>query len=289
MLDWNWFHSALAQSSAAIVGFFGGFVISKIIARESEYHALQEASQVILARIEDQGRKLDHRYFDWYNERRRESIRKSSSFEKLVLAGQGKPDLRSLRIELGYSPFDSLTEVNNEILSAWGLGPNKYNIIIPPSASLTEAIVSEREAIDRELVSTEALITDVRYMIGRMVSFPRGAGLTRLSLLLVALLFLAGVVVPLALTPAESPPTFSMIWQGIIAFPSDIFSPKGILLMAVTALFLVIVSIFWWIESRHAFAKELLQELKSSLELSSYSPFFRNYTDQAADLPDVAR
>ena len=30
-MDWNWFFSSFAQSSAAIVGIFGAFLITKIL------------------------------------------------------------------------------------------------------------------------------------------------------------------------------------------------------------------------------------------------------------------
>ena len=36
-MDWNWFFSSLAQSTAAIVGLFGAFIITKIINNEKEY------------------------------------------------------------------------------------------------------------------------------------------------------------------------------------------------------------------------------------------------------------
>lgn len=36
-MDWNWFFSSLAQSSAAIVGFFGAFTITKILSNETAF------------------------------------------------------------------------------------------------------------------------------------------------------------------------------------------------------------------------------------------------------------
>lgn len=36
-LDWNWFFSAIAQSSAAITGIFSAFIISKIINNQSSF------------------------------------------------------------------------------------------------------------------------------------------------------------------------------------------------------------------------------------------------------------
>jgi len=35
--DWNWFFSSLSQSSAAIVGIFGAFIITKILSNNSNF------------------------------------------------------------------------------------------------------------------------------------------------------------------------------------------------------------------------------------------------------------
>jgi len=283
MPDWNWFYSALAQSSAAIVGFFGGFVISKVIGRDSEYHSLQEAVSVVQARIQDQGRKLDHRYFSWYNGRRRESIRKSTDYTEMVWKGSGTVDLGKLRVALGYSPFDSPHEINSEIQKEWGSGPRLYEVVVPFSASFNQSIDAEREAIDKELISTEALITDIRNLIGRMISFPRGTGITKISLLLVGALFLIGVIFPLALSPTESAPSFSTILSGIMTLPAGVVSPKGVLLAVVSLLFFVIVLVFWRIDSKQSFSKDALAEFEKATVLSYYSPYFANYEQSVTD------
>jgi hypothetical protein len=36
-MDWNWFFSAVAQSAAALVAIFAGFIATKIITNQSEF------------------------------------------------------------------------------------------------------------------------------------------------------------------------------------------------------------------------------------------------------------
>lgn len=56
MTEWNWFFTAIAQCNAAIVGFFGGFIINKILNMENEKsileHSITETKIDILTQIE---------------------------------------------------------------------------------------------------------------------------------------------------------------------------------------------------------------------------------------------
>lgn len=64
-LDPNWLYSATAQSAAAIVAIMGGFIVSRILALNSEKRTLRnqlEAARHRLSLLEQQQREAYHRY-----------------------------------------------------------------------------------------------------------------------------------------------------------------------------------------------------------------------------------
>jgi hypothetical protein len=273
MADWNWLYSAFAQSAAAIVGFFGGFIINKVINRDAEYHSIEERSTMLFARIMDQSRKLEHRYFGWYNERTRENVGRSDEFEELVQKGSGTPDYSKLLPELKYSPFDSFTEIKRHIDENWGKG-KAFDWVAPNMSNLYRALAEERELIDKEFISTEGLITDIRNHIGYIVAFPKGGRIIKFSLILVSLLFLIGVMFPLALSPSLNEWTWTQIGTSLPLTAHDLFSVKSVLIIAFALLFLSIVAVFWNIEARHFFSKATADELGRATKTAYYTKYF---------------
>jgi len=45
-VDWNWFFSALAQSTAAIVGLIGAFVFTKIVNNQAAFAVKRNKSRI---------------------------------------------------------------------------------------------------------------------------------------------------------------------------------------------------------------------------------------------------
>ena len=69
IIDWKWFFSALAQSTATIVGIFGAFVITKILNNQAAFSQKKNRANEVLAgcqRVVDSDNDLA---FDWYNRR----------------------------------------------------------------------------------------------------------------------------------------------------------------------------------------------------------------------------
>lgn len=71
-MDWNWFFSALAQSTAAIVGLFGAFIITKIINKEQAFNDTNRRIGELLALSDNLINRADIRHFNWYNQKIRE-------------------------------------------------------------------------------------------------------------------------------------------------------------------------------------------------------------------------
>lgn len=65
--DWNWFFSTLSQSTAAIVGIIGAFIIAKIFANQASFSEKNNRMKTLVVESEKILDKIDTIAFDWYN------------------------------------------------------------------------------------------------------------------------------------------------------------------------------------------------------------------------------
>jgi len=72
MLDWNWYFSSLAQSTAAVVGIFGAFIITKILSNQSEYSQKKSQLKELLIRSQRLTDDAEALAFSWYVKRTNE-------------------------------------------------------------------------------------------------------------------------------------------------------------------------------------------------------------------------
>lgn len=65
--DWNWFFSTLSQSTAAIVGIIGAFIIAKIFANQASFSEKNNKMKTLVVESEKILDRIDTIDFDWYN------------------------------------------------------------------------------------------------------------------------------------------------------------------------------------------------------------------------------
>lgn len=65
--DWNWFFSTLSQSTAAIVGIIGAFIIAKIFANQASFSEKNNRMKTLVVESKKILDKIDTIAFDWYN------------------------------------------------------------------------------------------------------------------------------------------------------------------------------------------------------------------------------
>ncbi|MFO3721702.1 hypothetical protein [Pseudomonas sp. HLMP] len=65
--DWNWFFSTLSQSTAAIVGIIGAFIIAKIFANQATFTEKNNRMKSLTVEAEKILDKIGTINFDWYN------------------------------------------------------------------------------------------------------------------------------------------------------------------------------------------------------------------------------
>lgn len=80
-LDWNWFFSTLSQSTAAIVGIVGAFIIAKIFANQSVFSEKNNKMNSLVVESQRLIDKIGTIDFDWYNKYKNESAYRQAAQE----------------------------------------------------------------------------------------------------------------------------------------------------------------------------------------------------------------
>ncbi|WP_210014341.1 MULTISPECIES: hypothetical protein [Pseudomonas] len=80
--DWNWFFSTLSQSTAAIVGIIGAFIIAKIFANQASFSEKNNRMKTLVVESKKILDRIDTIAFDWYN-REKNSAAYSSAARKI--------------------------------------------------------------------------------------------------------------------------------------------------------------------------------------------------------------
>ena len=215
--DWNWFFSSVAQSAAAIVGIFGAFIVTKILANQSAFAEKGRRIQELITlgnKLDDATSRLS---FEWYH--KHDSASEIEDLEKLLEKDETE-DPESLYEKLRFSPYiakaDALQTVSRVksyreerlqlerdesrrqmeqarklgIGSAFALSA-KSNLIsgLNTSLHLQPQLTKVREEIDEmytEVKHHARVVSDFHSLV---VSHPESSALITASLVLILTLF----------------------------------------------------------------------------------------------------
>ncbi|MFH6565604.1 hypothetical protein [Pseudomonas kulmbachensis] len=78
-LDWNWFFSTLSQSTAAIVGIVGAFIIAKIFSNQSVFSEKNNKMNALIIESHKLLDKIGTIDFDWYNKQKNNAAYRSAA------------------------------------------------------------------------------------------------------------------------------------------------------------------------------------------------------------------
>lgn len=302
-MDWNWFFSSVSQSTAAIVGIFGAFIITKIMANQASFS--QRNTQ--MRDLATTARKLAERsgglYFHWYNKYTDEYEYKK--IEKLL--GSGCEDSAAAVYEkLHFSDFSDRNNVVSQIekilearrerqrkereearkQAEEAAALNKKLGIPFPAAhirSMSEdfaPIMSSelQTTLQNERESINEVLREVRHHIRKISDFkeaitgnPESSPQITYSLVIVFLLFCFGVIYPLSFMPL---PIGVSIELSLAAFFDILFSIRGFLLATVSVLFSTILAMFFVMNVRMKYSPVDTAELYKFCSLSAYSQYF---------------
>lgn len=311
-MDWNWYFGALAQSAAAIVGIFGAFIITKILTNQSTFAQKSNRAKELIAesqRVVDSASDLD---IDWYLEQRIEdeldelndlfkiddALPPEAYYDKLNFPllldreraiGIIKDAGEQRRQRIAYD--EERKRRAAEVGAKAGLFDRAFHLELPTAldgirdANARSQVVREREAIDAVARDAKHQIRVVKDFLGTIRGSPESSPQITYTLLIVKLLFFAGVIYPLSFLPMPIDGTLQLSFA---AFWSLLFSLKGALLALVSVAFTSILVMFFWLNLSLRYAKSVVEELSQFTALGRYSQYFAimdtNKRAGAADL-----
>ena len=278
-MDWNWFFSAMAQSTAAIVGLFAAFIITKIINNQTEFarkkDQISELCNEALRYIES----ADNRYFNWYNERRMATG--LNHVREMIIKDTDQLTAEEYYSEIYFPIYEKKDEVLKQIQSVKDDFPALHEgawTSIDLGVELTNKLVKEEDDINR-------LITEINHHIRRINSTllsikgnPESSGLIAISIGSVILLFFSGVIYPLSFLPLKADAEITLSFT---AFWDILLSTKGIMLLIVSIIFSGITTVFLKINSTLTYDETDIENLRLYSNISSYSDFFKIMEENA--------
>jgi hypothetical protein len=306
--DWNWFFSSVAQSAAAIVGIFGAFIVTKILANQSAYAEKNRRMQELITLGEKLVDATSRLAFEWYH--KHDSASEIEDLEEL-LEKDDNEEPESLYEKLRFSPYiakaDALQTISRvksyreerlqrereesrrqmEQSRKLGIAPAfamsaRSNLSGGLNSSrhlLQPQLTKKREEIDEmytEVKHHARVVSDFHALV---VSHPESSPLITASLILILTLFFAGVIYPLSFMPLP------IDWKPSLSFsaiPSFLFSLRGVLLAVVSILFSTMLAMFFVLNIRMRYPQALLEQLEQYKHLSKYSTYFANRAENVA-------
>lgn len=274
-MDWNWFFSSIAQSSAAIVGLFGAFIITKIINNQNDFNLNFNRCNEYMAKSVKLKERADSLNFQWYNENKRKV-----EIDKILKEIKETGEILSptdYYLKYNFSIYDNRELIFNDIkLETTNFQPEFQTYYISSIGKLMEAIIQERDEID--LLSND--ITEHIYLIRKFTPHielnPQSSRLITWSIIGVLAIFFIGVIIPLCFMPVKLDEQMSLTFQ---AFFRDLFSIKGFILSSVTLIFVIIMIVFIKINSDLKYPKKSIQNIFKQKDWDYYSTYFRNKED----------
>lgn len=298
-MDYNWFFSSVAQSSAAIIGVFMAFVISKILSNQNRFSLKENKIRNLKNKIEFYKDSANDIYFAWYCERRRKNaIEKMVEEEGLLKTIHPIPS-HSNNIEGDYwhdeeiteeilfkkyneyqfSVYDNRSDVYQEI-SDYLTGREEYKkvfLIDIHSKVNNKEIIEEEEKINKLKNEVNNLIREVNDFIEINKSNPENSELIRLILLFIGLAFYIGVIYPLSFLPVQSGEILISLSLGNIL--ESFLSFQGILLTIISVIFYSIMIVFYSSNEKLKFKEKDITYLSKYNKIENYSGYFRNMAE----------
>ena len=282
-MDWNWFFGAISQCSAAIVGLFGAFVISKIISKDSEYADLNR--DIVETQKEIEKRQFDLASFDFvsFNNGKNSEVLESKELQKKIDELETPPnDITVNQIEylianMPFSYFEERQLITKKLKDK--LEDCTYKIY----SSYNVPLFSKK--IEDIQFQTKHTIKSVGNLVYRLKNFSKDKKMMSWIISLIYCLFIIGVMYPLSFMPAKS----RLVICSIVEFAKNISPIKATILGAMFVLCTTIFTIFFFRNKRHYFKKEVIEQLESQLELDYYSIYLARFESNTRYFKTLSR
>lgn len=283
-MDWNWFFSSVAQSSAAIVAVFSAFIITKIINNQSQFESNKRRIKKLLNESIRYKEIATYRRIGWYSQYliNKETKKLQEKCKNLEISGSPE----EYYFNSSFPSFIKRDGVIQRIDSVM-----KMPISAKSSTPMDNVFkdfrpaheLSEEQLITEEQNKIYGLIADVKHhvallndLVEELSANPESSAVIRWSILTSMSLFFVGVIYPLGFLPL---PQGAVISLSLKYIPDYIFSFTGILLFALALIFSGINLYFLNINSKMVYDQNKIDELNGFSEFSDYSVYFQNMED----------
>lgn len=300
MIDWNWFFSSLAQSSAAIIGILGAFLVSKILNNQAIFLQKKNKCQSIIIDCKKVADAANDRYFGWYNKYTNERV-----FEKLqdLLSSGEYLSPQEYYDQLHFSIFSPHQEIKSEIKMkieqhkniqeqerneslkrAEKFGKERPGVVyiepVYPKLDIPRSY-PEQSKLNEEFDLISICLRDAKYQV-RLVSNilmdieknPESSKLVNAILIFICFLFFFGVIYPLGFLPVQTNSEINITFD-LEVILSHIISIKGFFLFVLSLVFSVTLIFLFLLNRSLKYPMEILDSLRRFEYLSEYSDYFR--------------
>lgn len=283
-MDWNWLFSAIAQSTAAIAGIFGAFIVTKILNSQTQFVINTEKLKETIFQSEALGSSPELAHVQWLG-----SAIDSGAFNTLRGKLDQAKDITELKEasiyyeDLEFSGFskkehliDGIKELIEEKKKTYGKeGIEAY--LSRGAGGVGSDYWPNRnrkaESIRSYILKIEHQIKLNRSLHQQLVVNPESSTLITFSIVSILVLFYAGVIYPLSFLPLPIDATFSL---SLSAFWTILFSLKGAILTAITVIFTLLLLIFLIINYRLKYSKQYLDKLLRYTQIENYNESLNN-------------
>ncbi len=287
-MDWNWFFSSLAQSAAAIVGLFGAFVVTKIVANDAEYKRNRAKSQELIHYSEFLRDRAEARNFSWYNEGS-SAVSLDHLWGKLTRERDRKTPEEYYR-EHSFSPFmpkqDALMRIAHLIEEHRQLEERQGGFPRVTTLWGGSNAQEEREQIEQVIIEIRQHIRLVRSLAALMRSNPESSPQIADSIVALVALFYAGVIYPLSFLPIQGKPVITSS-PGVVL--DSLFSFRGALLAIISIIFTGIMIAFFIVNRRLRYDSGDIEALQAWEPLGAYSPYLAVLEENQRNLVQKAQ
>lgn len=325
--DWNWFFSTLSQSTAAIVGIIGAFIIAKIFANQAVFNEKNNRLKTLLVEAEKILDKINTINFQWYNERTNSPAFETASSEIRNIAGEDPTTITDdvlLHIidESDFSIFSEkealLSKLREEVIfvckgnqekrlreeaaerarqdaasgnltgigrftsllgniSDFSFSAPRTVLNVPDLSTPWAALRQERDLITECHLEAKHHARIVGDFLESVKGNPESPPQITWSLVLVAFIFMAGVIYPLTFMPATSAPEFTTA-----SILSNYANVKAVLLTILAIAFIYVFGMFTRTNIKMKYAGDQVNKLSRLAKSEEYCKYFK-YLPKSAD------
>jgi len=290
MVDWNWFYSAVAQSTAAIVAIFGGFVATQIISNRTKFQErcgeIKDCIRTCL-RITQEGETAGFPFI--IANSRQGGLH---SVEMRIYKDEPVNNTEHYYRTGNFSVFDDrqlILQKINELIENHKNNPNNPLTrigVLSGEGAATRHHNDKKEAedsINNFIISVNTQSALARTLAAEVENNPYSSRMVTAAIVGIIVLFFVGVIYPLSFMPSDGEPNLS-----IPAFWDILFSLRGALLSVISIIFTSIMLVFLLINVRLKFSQEDIAELNHYSMPTRYSAYLESAESNSRYINDKA-